>query len=232
LSDGAIASAEAVILACGVTHRRLGVASIERLVGAGVFYGSVTGQARSLDGADVVVVGAGNSGGQAALHLARHGANVTIVARDTALSATMSRYLVDAIESDRRIVVRTGTEIVDGGGDGRLEWVELAERGRDSGSRLDVSALFVLIGAETRTDWLPPAIERDDHGFVRTGGDIDPNRWPLEGRGPFALETSVPGVFAAGDVRANDVKRVAAAVGEGAIAVPMVHRYLAERRSR
>ena len=232
LSDGAVVSAESVVLACGVTHRRLGVASIERLVGAGVFYGSVTGQARGLDGADAVVVGAGNSGGQAALHLARHGANVTIVARDTALSATMSRYLVDAIESDRRIGVRTNTEVVDGGGDGRLEWVELAERGHDSGTRLDVSALFVLIGAETGTDWLPPAIERDDHGFVRTGGDVDPNRWPLEDRRPFALETSVPGVFAAGDVRANDVKRVAAAVGEGAMTVPMVHRFLAERWSR
>jgi thioredoxin reductase (NADPH) len=143
----------------------------------------------------------------------------------------MSSYLDDAIDSDRRIAVRTNAEVVDGSGDGRLQWVELAERGRESGARLDASALFVLIGTETRTDWLPPTIERDDRGFVRTGGDIDRTGWTLERR-PYALETSAPGVFAAGDVRANDVKRVAAAVGEGAMAVPMVHRYLSERQSR
>jgi thioredoxin reductase (NADPH) len=229
LSDDAVVSADAVILACGVTHRRLGIAAIERLIGAGVFYGSVTGQARGLGGSDVVVVGAGNSGGQAALHLARHDADVTIVARNDALRSTMSSYLVDAIESDRRIAVRTSTEVIDGGGAGRLEWVELADRRSGARHRLDAAALFALIGTEARTDWLPAAIERDDHGFVRTGGDIDRAGWPLARR-PYTLETSVPGVFAVGDVRANGVKRVAAAAGEGAIAVPMVHRYLDERR--
>jgi thioredoxin reductase (NADPH) len=228
LSDGAVVSAASVILACGVTHRRLGVASIECLVGAGVFYGSVTGQARGVAGASVVVVGAGNSGGQAARHLARHGAEVTLVARDETLRTTMSSYLIAEIASDPRIGVRTGTEVVDGGGEGRLEWVELADRATGSRARLDASALFVLIGAETRTDWLPTAIQRDERGFVRTGSDVDRAGWPLA-RPPFVLETSVPGVFAAGDVRANDVKRVATAVGEGAMSVPMVHRYLAER---
>jgi thioredoxin reductase (NADPH) len=227
LSDGAVASAHAVIVACGVTYRRLGVPALEELVGAGVFYGAATGDARALAGTDVVVVGAGNSGGQAAVHLARYAAHVTIVARRGALAATMSTYLVNEIENDGRIEVRTHTDLVDGGGDGRLEWLELADRVTGERSRVVAAGLFVFIGAETRTGWLPPAIQCDDHGFVLTGTDVDGTGWPLP-RSPFALETSVPGVFAAGDVRANGVKRVAAAAGEGAMSVPMVHRYLAD----
>ncbi len=227
LSDGAVASAHAVIVACGVTYRRLGVPALEELVGAGVFYGAATSDARALAGTDVVVVGAGNSGGQAAVHLARYAAHVTIVARRGALAETMSTYLVNEIENDGRIEVRTDTDLVDGGGDGRLEWLELADRVTGERSRVTAAGLFVFIGTETRTGWLPPAIQCDDHGFVLTGTDIDGTGWPLP-RSPFALETSVPGVFAAGDVRANAVKRVAAAAGEGAMSVPMVHRYLAE----
>jgi thioredoxin reductase (NADPH) len=230
LSDGAVARAHVVVLACGVSYRRLGVPSLEQLVGAGVFYGAATNQARALQDADVVVVGAGNSGGQAAVHLARHAAHVTLVARGSTLSATMSSYLVDEIEASQRIDVWAGTEIVDGGGDAHLEWLELADRTSGARTRLDASGLFVLIGTETRTDWLPPEVQRDGHGFVLTGADIDRAGWPLA-RPPFALETSVPGVFAAGDVRANDVKRVAAAVGEGAVSIPMVHRYLADRHA-
>jgi thioredoxin reductase (NADPH) len=227
LSDGAVASAHAVIVACGVTYRRLGVPALEELVGAGVFYGAATSDARALAGTDVVVVGAGNSGGQAAVHLARYAAHVTLVARRGALAATMSTYLVNEIENDGRIEVRADTDLVDGGGDGRLEWLELADRVTGERSRVAAAGLFVFIGAETRTGWLPPAIQCDDHGFVLTGTDIDGTGWPLP-RSPFALETSVPGVFAAGDVRANGVKRVAAAAGEGAMSVPMVHRYLAD----
>jgi thioredoxin reductase (NADPH) len=227
LSDGAVASAHAVIVACGVTYRRLGVPALEELVGAGVFYGAATSDARALAGTDVVVVGAGNSGGQAAVHLARYAAHVTIVARRGALAETMSTYLVNEIENDGRIEVRTDTDLVDGGGDGRLEWLELADRVTGERSRVTAAGLFVFIGTETRTGWLPSAIQCDDHGFVLTGTDIDGTGWPLP-RSPFALETSVPGVFAAGDVRANAVKRVAAAAGEGAMSVPMVHRYLAE----
>ena len=227
LSDGAVASAHAVIVACGVTYRRLGVPALEELVGAGVFYGAATSDARALAGTDVVVVGAGNSGGQAAVHLARYAAHVTIVARRGALAETMSTYLVNEIENYGRIEVRTDTDLVDGGGDGRLEWLELADRVTGERSRVAAAGLFVFIGTETRTGWLPPAIQCDDHGFVLTGTDIDGTGWPLP-RSPFALETSVPGVFAAGDVRANAVKRVAAAAGEGAMSVPMVHRYLAE----
>jgi thioredoxin reductase (NADPH) len=229
LDDGAVASADAVVLACGVTYRRLGVASLEALVGSGVFYGAATGQARALQDADVVVVGAGNSGGQAAVHLARYAARVTLVARGASLPETMSAYLVGEIEANPRVVIRTGTEVTDGGGDGRLEWLELTERAGRTSERIPAAGLFVLIGTTTRTDWLPPAVQRDGHGFVLTGGDVDRRTWPL-GRPPLALETSVPGVFAAGDVRANDVKRVAAAVGEGAVSVPMVHRYLREMR--
>jgi thioredoxin reductase (NADPH) len=227
LTDGAVASAHAVIVACGVTYRRLGVPALEELVGAGVFYGAAMSDARALAGTDVVVVGAGNSGGQAAVHLARYAAHVTIVARLSTLAATMSTYLVNEIENDGRIEVRTDTDLVDGGGDGRLEWLELADRVTGERSRVAAAGLFVFIGAETRTGWLPPAIQCDDHGFVLTGTDIDGTGWPLP-RSPFALETSVPGVFAAGDVRANGVKRVAAAAGEGAMSVPMVHRYLAD----
>ena len=223
-----MASANAVVLACGVTYRRLGVASLEQLVGAGVFYGAATSHARAMEGSDVVVVGAGNSGGQAAVHLARHAARVTIVARGSALSATMSAYLVNEIEADRpdRRADRDGRRRRR-----RRRSPRVGRAGRShapaDAQRLAAAGLFVLIGTETRTDWLPAAIQRDDHGFVLTGADIDGAGWPLA-RPPMALETSVPGVFAAGDVRANDVKRVAAAVGEGAVSVPMVHRYLAE----
>jgi thioredoxin reductase (NADPH) len=228
LSDGAVASAHAVLVACGVTYRRIGVPPLEDLVGAGVFYGAVGGHARALEGVEAVVVGAGNSGGQAAVHLARHAARVTLVARGAALKESMSAYLVDEVAADERIVVRTETDVVGGGGDGHLEWIELADRRTGRRERIDASTLFVLIGTETRTAWLPAAIQCDDHGFVLTGADIDRTCWPLP-RPPYALETSVPGVFAAGDVRANGVKRVAAAVGEGAVSVPMIHRFLDDR---
>ena len=227
LSDGEVATARAVVLAFGVTYRRLSVASVEALVGSGVFYGAATAQAKALAGEQVVVVGAGNSGGQAAVHLARHDARVTVVARGDSLATSISDYLVQEIAADDRIVVRTGTEVVDGGGAGRLEWLELEHRSTGERERVAAAALFVLIGTETRSGWLPSAVQRDDHGFVCTGDDVDPASWGLE-RSPAPLETSVPGVFAVGDVRSGSVKRVAAAVGEGATSVPMVHRYLAE----
>jgi thioredoxin reductase (NADPH) len=228
LGDGAVAGAHAVVLACGVTYRRLGVPALEALVGAGVFYGAATADARDMQGARVVVVGAGNSGGQAAVNLARYAERVTLIARGSTLSASMSDYLVKEVEADERIDVFTATEVVDGGGDGHLEWIGLRTRGAHDVNRLPASGLFVLIGTETRTGWLPSTIQRDEHGFVVTGAEIDPGRWPLR-RPPFALETSLPGVFAAGDIRANGVKRVAAAVGEGAVSVPMIHGYLAAR---
>jgi thioredoxin reductase (NADPH) len=230
LDDGDVVEAHAVVLACGVTYRRLGVESVESLLGHGVYYGASTTHARVLDGAEVVVVGAGNSGGQAAVLLARHAARVTLVARGPSLAATMSTYLIDHIASTDVITVRTNTEIVDGGGDGRLEWLSLRDRETGAVDRVAAQGLFVLIGTETRTGWLPPSVQRDDHGFVLTGEAIDASRWPI-GRAPYPFETSVPGVFAVGDVRANKVKRVAAAVGEGAVVVPTVHAFLGELRA-
>jgi thioredoxin reductase (NADPH) len=230
VDDGDVAVADAVILACGVTYRRLGVAPLEALVGRGVFYGASSLQARALGGAHVAVVGAGNSGGQAALHLAQYAEHVTIAARGASLSETMSTYLIRAIEANPRITVRTDVDVVDGGGEARLEWLELADRTTGQRDRLGIAGVFILIGTQTRTDWLPARFARDDHGFVLTGEALDLELWPLSRR-PFPFETSVPGVFAAGDVRANNVKRVAAAVGEGAVAVPMVHRYLEQLRN-
>ncbi len=229
LDDGAVAAAHAVVLACGVTYRRLGVPSLEALVGHGVFYGAPSTHARALQDQDVVVVGAGNSAGQAALYLARYAARVTVCARRTSLAATMSDYLVRQIGTDPHITVRPSVDVVDGGGGARLEWVELADRATGDRQRLPTSGLFILIGAEPRTEWLPPELQRDQLGFVVTGQSIDATRWPLD-RPPHPFETSIPGVFAAGDVRAGDVKRVAAAVGEGSVTVPMIHQYLKDVR--
>ncbi|HSK97138.1 MAG TPA: NAD(P)/FAD-dependent oxidoreductase, partial [Euzebyales bacterium] len=225
LSNGTEVSTRAVLLACGVSYRRLGVATVERLLGAGVFYGAATGEAQAVEGLPAYVVGAGNSAGQAALHLARYAAAVTMVVRGADLESTMSDYLIRELRAHERITVRTRAEVVDGGGDGHLEWITL--RDNDTGDRVRTAAagLFILIGAEPRTDWLPEQIERDVRGYVRTGAAIAVERWPLD-RPPMAFETSLPGVFAAGDVRAGSVKRVAAAAGEGAVAVPMIHSVL------
>jgi len=222
LSSGQEVRARSVLLSCGVSYRRLGVASLEALIGAGVFYGAAVGEAQALEGLDAFVVGAGNSAGQAALHLARYAARVTLLARGADLERSMSDYLIQEIAAHERIEVRTRTEVVDGGGAGHLE--RLALRDNATGEQHDVSAagLFILIGAEPHTTWLPDAIERDDRGFVRTGSEVSRERWQLD-RAPGAFETSMPGVFAAGDVRAGSVKRVAAAAGEGAVAVPMIH---------
>ena len=200
-------------------------------MGRGVFYGASSTQARALRDAAVVVVGAGNSGGQAAVHLARFAARVTIAARRPTLSSTMSEYLVKDIEANPRIDVRTGVNIVDGGGAAHLEWLELAHRTTGTRERIAATGLFILIGTQTRTDWLPASIQRDKHGFVVTGDDVDQSRWPLT-RAPHLYETSAPGVFAAGDIRAGNLKRVAAAVGEGSTCVPMVHNYLEEAGTR
>jgi thioredoxin reductase (NADPH) len=225
LSNGVVARAGAVLLACGVSYRKLAIPALDALVGAGVFYGAATGAARALTGLPAYVVGAGNSAGQAALHLARHGADVAIVARRSTLRDTMSDYLVHEIDAHGRIAVHTRTEVVDAGGEGHLEWLRL--RHNPSGAIQTVSAagLFLLIGAEPRTAWLPNGMERDARGFVRTGSEITAEGWRFQRR-PAALETSVPGVFAAGDVRSGSMKRVAAAAGEGAAAVPMIHSYL------
>jgi thioredoxin reductase (NADPH) len=225
-TDGGDVRARTVLISSGVAYRKLGVAPIEELVGAGVNYGAAMTAAREMEGYDVVVVGGGNSAGQAALHLARFARSVTIVVRRPGLEETMSQYLIDEIGYNERIEVLPRTRVVDGGGEGQLEWLCLEDT--DSGERTTRPArgLFLLLGAEPRCDWLPPELARDDNSFVLTGRDVPRDRWP-DGLPPANLATTVPGVFAAGDIRAGSMKRVAAASGEGASAVPLVHAYLA-----
>jgi thioredoxin reductase (NADPH) len=225
LSDGSEIATRAVILATGVAWRRLGVPALEALNGAGVFYGAAGGEARAMRGEDVFVIGAGNSAGQAAVHLSAYAASVTIVTIDERLGEFMSDYLVQKVEATPNIAVVLHTEVVDGHGQGRLEGLTLRDRHTGATRTVAASAMFVLIGAEPRTDWLDGVVERDERGYVLTGHDLD--RWPLT-RPPLPLETSLPGVFAAGDVRYRSIKRVAPAAGEGSIAVQLVHQYLAD----
>jgi thioredoxin reductase (NADPH) len=225
LEDGSQIRSRAVIIATGVSYRRLEIAGLESLAGAGVFYGASTIEAQAVAGKPVFVVGGGNSAGQAALHLSKYAAQVTLLVRSGSLAASMSDYLTRQIGSAANVHVRYRSEVAGGGGDGHLE--HLLIRDRDSGQTETVPAagLFILIGAEPFTGWLPGAIARDQWGFIVTGPDAAP-RWPLP-RAPFPFETTAPGVFAVGDVRHGSVKRVASAVGEGSIAVRLVHDYLA-----
>jgi len=222
--------ARALIVATGVSYRRLEASGLDELTGRGVYYGATASEASQCQGDDVYVVGAANSAGQAALNLAGFAKRVVLVVRAPTLEGTMSRYLVERILSAPHIEVRYRSEVVACSGDGHLETLTLADR--DSGVQEQVSSswLFVFIGASPRTEWLGPEIVRDDKGFVVTGQDLlssaHAQSWSLP-RAPFALETSVPGVFAAGDVRLDSMKRVASAVGEGAMSVYLVHRYLA-----
>jgi thioredoxin reductase (NADPH) len=227
---GGQVEARAVVIATGVSWRRLEVPGLEALVGAGVFYGAAVAEARAMTGRDVYVVGAGNSAGQAALHLARYAASVTMVVRGRDLRASMSSYLVTEIGMCDSIRVHTATEVIDGQGRCSLETLTLRDRGSGTTEVVPASALFVMIGAEARTGWLEGCVERDAEGLILTGRDLHrtgerPADWPLE-RPPLLLETSVPGVFAAGDVRHRSIKRVASAVGEGATAIQLVHEYL------
>jgi thioredoxin reductase (NADPH) len=226
LNTGGVVVARAVVLAMGATYRRLGVEPLEALRGSGVFYGAAASEAPLVAGEEVYVVGGANSAGQAALHLAQYAKRVTLVVRAARLDAGMSHYLVRQVEETPNVEVRTGTEVVDGGGDGWLDHLVLRERG--SGAEEDVSAyaLFLMIGARPHTEWLPATVERDPDGFITTGPDVSEDALRALGRRPLALETSVPGVLAVGDVRHGSVKRVASAVGEGSVAIQLVHRLL------
>ena len=232
LSDGTEVKTTAVVIATGASYRRLGVFSLETLVGAGVFYGAAVTEARAMEGQEVYVVGGANSAGQAAMHLSRYASRVTILVRGGSLSVSMSDYLIKEIEATPNIGVRLNTRILGGSGEGRLEHLVLEDSALGSTETVPAAALFVLIGAEPRTGWLPEEVLRDDRGFILTGQDLRryslrPSAWYKE-QSPMPLETSVPGVFAVGDVRHGSVKRVATAVGEGSMAVQMVHRHLAE----
>ena len=208
----------------GVSYRRLGVPSLEALAGMGVYYGAATSVAREMDGRDVFIVGGGNSAGQAAIHLARFARSVTIVVRRPGLAETMSAYLIKEIDTQKRITVRTGSRVVDGGGEGYLEWIDLADTD-GTVERTPADGLFLLLGADPGCAWLPDEVARDERGFVLTGREIPRDRW-RDGLPPAPLETTVPGIFAAGDVRAGSMKRVASASGEGAAAVAQVHAHL------
>lgn len=229
LANGSRITARAVVIACGVSYRRLGVPGLEALVGAGVIYGAAVAEAQTLTGQQVFVVGGGNSAGQAAMHLARYAEQVTILIRSTSLAQSMSEYLINEINAARNIEVRRSVEVVDGGGDGRLEWLGLKDRRTGEEETVPAAAVFVLIGAQPHTDWLLDGVARDGWGYVATADDLGRMgvAWPND-RPPLPFETSLPGVFAVGDVRHGSVKRVAGAVGEGSVAVGSVHRYLAE----
>jgi thioredoxin reductase (NADPH) len=231
--DGSEIAAHAVVLATGVSYRSLDAPGVAELAGRGVFYGSAATEAPGCRGEDVYIVGGANSAGQAAVFFAKHAATVTLVVRGPSLEASMSTYLIKQIEGIDNVVVRTRCEVVEATGDGHLQTLRLCDRDSGNVESVKAGSMFVFIGAAPRTDWLDGVVQRDDRGFVRTGPDLivdgqRPPGWPLD-RDPYHLEASVPGVFVAGDVRAESVKRVASAVGEGAMAVTLVHRYLAEQ---
>jgi thioredoxin reductase (NADPH) len=231
VEGGGDIEARSVILATGVSYRRLEADGVADLVGRGVYYGANASEAAQCAGDEVFIVGAANSAGQAALNIARFAKRVTLVVRGESLEASMSQYLVERIVASDVIEVRTRTQVVAAAGDGHLESLTLSDRSDGSTEQVSASWLFVFIGASPRTDWLGDDVVRDEHGFIVTGHDlvrdaVPTTHWSL-GRPPFALETSLPGVFAAGDVRLDSMKRVASAVGEGAMSVYFVHRYLA-----
>jgi len=231
LDAGDVIRARTIILACGVTWRHLPIEGFDRLTGKGVFYGAARSEAPNTHGLDVHIVGAGNSAGQAALFFSTHARSVTILARGEKLEKSMSRYLVDQLATRSNIEVVFGAEIAAVHGESSLEEIELRDAGGDGSSRIDSGGLFIFIGADAETAWLPPEIALDQRGYVLTGPDLRAaERWSAD-RDPYLLETSVPGIFACGDVRFSPVKRVAAAVGEGSMAIAFVHQYLKDLES-
>ena len=226
LDGGDVLRARTIILACGVVWRRLTVDGCDRLAGKGVSYGAARSDAAGTHGQDVHIVGAGNSAGQAALHFSTHARSVTVLCRGDGLEKSMSKYLVDQLASRSNIAVIPRVEVVALHGDPALEAIEVGSTGTSETTWLRSDGLFILIGADTETGWLPPEVALDGNGYVLTGTDVAVSgRWQLE-RDPYLLETSVPGIFACGDVRLGPVKRVAAAVGEGSMAIAFVHQYL------
>ncbi|MBM7830277.1 thioredoxin reductase (NADPH) [Agromyces cerinus] len=227
LDGGDVLRAPVVIIATGVAWRSLPVPGIDRFRGNGVYYGAARSDASIAQGADVCIVGAGNSAGQAALFFARHARSVTMLVRGPSLEASMSRYLIDQIAANDGVRVQTRSEIVGLHGGSSLEAIDIVDRTSGATVRTEAGVVFVMIGADAVTEWMPSAVARDSHGFILTGADAAATpQWGLDRR-PFALETSAPGVFAIGDVRSGSVKRVAAGVGEGGMAVAFVHQYLA-----
>ncbi|WP_345770407.1 NAD(P)/FAD-dependent oxidoreductase [Blastococcus saxobsidens] len=231
--DGSTIAAHAVVLATGVSYRSLGVPGADALTGKGVYYGSAMTEAAACAGTEVFIVGGANSAGQAAVFFARYASSVHLLVRGPALEASMSHYLIEQLAAIENVHVHTCTTVAEAHGEDHLEQVTLQDARTGERTTYDAGHLFVFIGGEPRTHWLDGVVVRDRRGFIPTGpGLVDDGRrppgWALD-RDPWYLESSVPGVFVAGDVRAESVKRVASAVGEGAMAVTLVHRYLGER---
>jgi thioredoxin reductase (NADPH) len=224
LDGGTTLSAKVILLASGVEWRRLPLERIEHFVGNGVYYGAARSDAGNAHGKNVYIIGAGNSAGQAAIFFSRHSKAVTLIVRGESLAASMSQYLIDQIAANPHITVETRSEVTALHGDEDLVEIDVTDKRSGATTRREAEVLFVMIGADAETSWLPEEIARDANGFVLTGPTA--SGWS-ENREPFALETSVPGIFAAGDVRSGSVKRVAAGVGEGGMAIAFVHQYLA-----
>jgi thioredoxin reductase (NADPH) len=226
LDGGDVLRARTIILACGVSWRHLPVEGFDRLVGKGVSYGAARSEASSAHGLDVHIVGAGNSAGQAAMFFSAHARSVTILCRGDRLEKAMSSYLIHQLATRSNISVMFGTEVAAVHGDASLQAIDVRDRATGETTRLESGGLFIFIGADAETAWLPPEIALDGKGYVLTGSDVRAaERWELD-RDPYLLETSVPGIFACGDVRFSPVKRVAAAVGEGSMVIAFVHQYL------
>jgi len=228
LDGGDVLSARTTVLACGVAWRRLEIEGFDRLSGKGIFYGAARSDAGGAHGLDVQIIGAGNSAGQAAMFFSAHARSVTILCRGDTLEKSMSRYLIDQIATRSNIRTLYRTEVTAAHGETSLEAIDVRDAKTREITRLASGALFVFIGADAETSWLPAEIALDPKSYVLTGSDVRASgKWPLA-RDPYLLETSVPGIFACGDVRFSPVKRVAAAVGEGSMAIAFVHQFLRE----